>query len=1458
MHRDPRFEVDDLTRVVRLPLSEGPALDHIDIDDSTFLFSAHFKRSGADLILTGDGHKLILADYFTLAKRPDLTSHGATISADLVAQLAGPNAPGQYAQAGAPAGAVVIGRCERLGGGASVQHANGVEEDLKVGDAILRGDVVMTSDGSSAVLSLLDGTVFDMGSSARMVLNELLYDPNSASNSAFVSLVKGTFSFVAGQVAHTGDMKVDTPVTTVGIRGTTVHAIVNADPSGAAYEVDLSLMPDPDGHVGRFQALERVTGAVLGELSSTTSVLSVTTAGAQENPKSAAQVQAELAAAQILFPIYLAVAAAVVKPPAPPAPAAPGGPPTTIPPLGSLETEKQTPQVASVDVTIDTATNTVQVTNITLTQPTPLSPSPALPSLNLDTTNPSPPPPPTIEVVPEIIGDLAITLSKGGSVVLTTVDLRGADPDKTASELTFGAPAAGQLNGHLALGNSPGAQITSFTEAQLEAGQVIFVHDGSSGSSASFSVSVTGANGLTSPTSTVIASVTQVEANLWGEMKFPDVVPGRHIFTPNVQVNSIGGFVVLGYTAALNYNPVNDPQGPYARPQYMALSDPFLLPDQPAALQIASNTVTLPARMFTITPNLGGTAPEAIVASVKQTNADGSGTDVINRSVILQNSNGTLTKTDLGQVGSAATTGATIFNLTESFSTGGNGPSGTMSSYDISWDQYNSTTHTYQVYFQTFNPDNSASASLPVLTSVNLTNVSTSDGEPVLPAWEFRSGFGGYALASPISSSTQSNVLGLTGQTYQAIHFQSYDSDGTLDSNLANFTVRPNLIAHPGATNTVTQQVIPSLGDYPGQTAAQLQFVQTSSANGFAVGVAWNETVTYTDQQGRHTYDQVEFLIDKSGTIFRPIVGGGSDPSGVAILSDAQNIRLDSYSDPQVSGQDDFVLVYGDETGTYIKEYGITTTNNVMSVTLLVSVFDPTIHAFANMRALGDGRVVVTYDNQLASDQSSQLDLKIFDLRTGPVTFDGQNNPTHHDNYIAGTSFDGDSVIGENGNVNNTYYFVGGPTAPHDSFEGGLGSGWNTAIFPDPKANYSIHINADNTDIANVGDPAHGGTLTMDGAVQALAFAPTLDPTPGNNGGVAHASGDELLIQGNVTNWSHVTTFAIDGTATLEFAGAVSDSVSVTFDAPGGILKLDQPANFDALVHGFGASFIDFVGVSSFDTLFRSYDRDSNVTSLSLGHDDVTDATIALAGDYSSTTFFVNDNGHGGTLVDTDHAPQASYVNVAIDATLVHAGTGMTIPGGLLAHFGTDTDPGDQLSLVSVDGSQTQGQVYETQSGDVVYTPPGSFVAPTGPVQTADDQFSFTLADNAGLTSTGHVALTAQGGTQIVGTTGHDLIMGASGDTLTGMGGDDVFVFQLNSGNQTIGDFHQGQDQVDLSAFYLNQTPQQAAQALQSIIDATTPGAHDLTLAANDTITFAGIEVHQLSASNDFILSHGA
>src|SRR5262249_1903670 len=146
------------------------------------------------------------------------------------------------------------------------------------------------------------------------------------------------------------------------------------------------------------------------------------------------------------------------------------------------------------------------------------------------------------------------------------------------------------------------------------------------------------------------------------------------------------------------------------------------------------------------------------------------------------------------------------------------------------------------------------------------------------------------------------------------------------------------------------------------------------------------------------------------------------------------------------------------------------------------------------------------------------------------------------------------------------------------------------------------------------------------------------------------------------------------------------------------------------------------------------------------------------------------------------------------------------------------------------------------------YTAPSGFTAPAAG-QTFADQFTYTLRDNAGLTATGHVGVLAESGTQIVGTTGHDIIMGASGDTLTGLGGGDVFVFNFNSCNQTISDFHQGppqgqvQDLVDVSAFGFSQ------QQLQQIIDATTPGDHTLALAPNESITFAGVDVHQLHAN---------
>ena len=138
-----------------------------------------------------------------------------------------------YAQgpSGASAGQIApIGKVITATGAVTIEHAAAVvvqaslsssSGQARVGDFVYRGDVIQTAADGKVSITFTDGTAFNVSSNARMELTEFVYNPNSASNSSFFSLVKGAFTFIAGAVAKTGDMKVDTPVATMGIRGTT-------------------------------------------------------------------------------------------------------------------------------------------------------------------------------------------------------------------------------------------------------------------------------------------------------------------------------------------------------------------------------------------------------------------------------------------------------------------------------------------------------------------------------------------------------------------------------------------------------------------------------------------------------------------------------------------------------------------------------------------------------------------------------------------------------------------------------------------------------------------------------------------------------------------------------------------------------------------------------------------------------------------------------------------------------------------------------------------------------------------------------------------------------------------------------------------------------------------------------------------------------------------------------------
>ena len=266
------------TPAVGVSLSPVQAGDgDITVADAHLLFTAEFSQVGDDLLLTGgDGATQIISGYFNLEVPPPLLSpDGAMVSADLIEMLVGPRAPGlQYAQAGGAPVAEAIGQIETLSGNAQVIRA-GVAVDLAVGDPVFQGDIVQTGVGSALGITFIDETVFSLSGGARMALSSMVYDPDGSANSMLFDLVQGTFVFVTGQVAPTGDMRIETPVATIGIRGTTPITKISAIDGSTLF----SIGEDPGGGVGAYQVFDKLSGAPLVTVSDLGQLVRIQTAG---------------------------------------------------------------------------------------------------------------------------------------------------------------------------------------------------------------------------------------------------------------------------------------------------------------------------------------------------------------------------------------------------------------------------------------------------------------------------------------------------------------------------------------------------------------------------------------------------------------------------------------------------------------------------------------------------------------------------------------------------------------------------------------------------------------------------------------------------------------------------------------------------------------------------------------------------------------------------------------------------------------------------------------------------------------------------------------------------------------------------------------------------------------------------------------------------------------------------
>lgn len=150
------------------------------------------------------------------------------------------------ALAGAPAGAA---QPPKAGVSAAVQgevsrrstleqQAPDAPNRLQAGTAVFMQDLVQSGAESRAQILLRDQSTFKLGPESEIVIDEFVYDPASGSGEMLARAAEGAFRFVTGQIgkADSDDVKVETPVATIGVRGTRFIADLGRTTEGGTPE----------------------------------------------------------------------------------------------------------------------------------------------------------------------------------------------------------------------------------------------------------------------------------------------------------------------------------------------------------------------------------------------------------------------------------------------------------------------------------------------------------------------------------------------------------------------------------------------------------------------------------------------------------------------------------------------------------------------------------------------------------------------------------------------------------------------------------------------------------------------------------------------------------------------------------------------------------------------------------------------------------------------------------------------------------------------------------------------------------------------------------------------------------------------------------------------------------------------------------------------------------------------
>jgi uncharacterized glyoxalase superfamily protein PhnB len=189
-----------------------------------------------------------------------------------------------------------------------------------------------------------------------------------------------------------------------------------------------------------------------------------------------------------------------------------------------------------------------------------------------------------------------------------------------------------------------------------------------------------------------------------------------------------------------------------------------------------------------------------------------------------------------------------------------------------------------------------------------------------------------------------------------------------------------------------------------------------------------------------------------------------------------------------------------------------------------------------------------------------------------------------------------------------------------------------------------------------------GVAVINSGLLEATGGSLTISPSSFANNGLVEANGGNVIVAGSVGGNAEIV-----GNSTFEIGS--SSTAAVTFASGStGTLKLDDSQQFTGTVAGLSTiNTLDLADIN-FATAQTAFSGDSTHGTLTVT-DGVHTAKIGLSGNYTSSTWTLSNDGHGGTdLVDPPaaYSTQDQFPKLCIDP----------FAGRLASTFMASVDPG--------------------------------------------------------------------------------------------------------------------------------------------------------------------------------------